>query len=326
MDSSDVRPYLLDFQNRVVARLGAVDGQAFKTDAWTRPATDKLQGSGISRYIENEVFSETQNKVSNEIENGAWLERGACNFSHVWGGALPPSATQHRPELVGAAFEAMGISIVLHPRNPYVPTVHLNVRLLCAKTKTETVSWYGGGMDLTPYYGFETDAIHFHKTCQQALNPLGAKYYPQFKKWCDDYFYLKHRQEPRGIGGIFFDDFAELGFEGGFKMMQAVGEAFLSAYMPIVERRFFTPYTAREREFQSIRRGRYVEFNLVWDRGTLFGLQSGGRTEAILLSMPPNAQWRYDWHPEPGSAEERLYTDFLRPRDWAHETAPSKAA
>jgi coproporphyrinogen III oxidase len=301
MSPSDVRQYLLDLQSRVVTRLGAFDGQAFKTDSWTRSAADKLQGSGISRYI----------------ENGDWLERGACNFSHVWGAALPPSATQHRPELVGAAFEAMGISIVLHPRNPYVPTVHLNVRLLCAQTQNEAVSWYGGGMDLTPYYGFENDAIHFHKTCQTALSSFDGDHYKNFKKWCDDYFYLKHRQEPRGVGGIFFDDLSELGFDGGFKMMQAVGEAFLPAYIPIVERRLQTPFSPREREFQSIRRGRYVEFNLVWDRGTLFGLQSGGRTEAILLSMPPNAQWRYDWRPESGSAEERLYTDFLRPRDWA---------
>jgi coproporphyrinogen III oxidase len=307
MNPSVVRQYLLDLQSRVVARLGAVDNQEFQTDAWTRSPADKLQGSGISRYI----------------ENGEWLERGACNFSHVWGSALPPSATQHRPELVGVAFEAMGVSIVLHPRNPYVPTVHMNVRLLCAQGPENTVSWYGGGMDLTPYYGFELDAIHFHQTCQKSLAPFGKSYYQNFKTWCDDYFFLKHRQEARGIGGIFFDDFSELGFEGGFAMIQAVGESFLPALMPIVERRLQTPYTQRERDFQTLRRGRYVEFNLVWDRGTLFGLQSGGRTEAILLSMPPHAQWRYDWHPEPGSPEERLYTDFLRPRDWAGEVAVS---
>jgi coproporphyrinogen III oxidase len=328
MNPSDVRQYLLDLQSRVVARLGAIDGKEFKTDTWTRPSGEQLQGDGISRYIENRVENPVENRTespvqnhSHQFENNAWLERGACNFSHVKGAALPPSATQHRPELVGAAFEAMGVSIVLHPQNPYVPTVHLNVRLLCAQGPQNTVSWFGGGMDLTPYYGFEADAIHFHQTCQKALLPLGNDYYKKFKAWCDSYFYLKHRQEPRGIGGIFFDDFSELGFEGGFKMMQAVGEAFLPAYMPIVESRLKTPYTQRERDFQAYRRGRYIEFNLVWDRGTLFGLQTGGRTEAILLSMPPTADWRYDWRPKPGTPEARLYTDFLKPRDWASQAA-----
>ena len=230
---------------------------------------------------------------------------------------LPPSATQHRPELAGAPFEALGVSLVFHPRNPYVPTVHMNVRLFAAlPAGKDPVQWFGGGMDLTPYYGFEDDARHFHRACRDALAAFGPDLHPRFKRWCDEYFFLKHRNEPRGIGGIFFDDFSELGFECGFEMLRAVGDAFLGAYVPIVERRRDTPYGEREREFQAIRRGRYVEFNLVFDRGTLFGLQSGGRTESILMSMPPRVRWVYDHRPEPGSAEARLYSDFLKPRDW----------
>jgi coproporphyrinogen III oxidase len=300
--SADVRAYLLGLQERIVAALEAEGGDAFVRDAWQRPAGGKLEGDGISRLV----------------EGGALLERGGCNFSHVQGRALPPSATQHRPELAGAPFEALGVSLVFHPRNPYVPTVHMNVRMLAAhKQGGETVAWFGGGMDLTPYYGFEDDATHFHATCRDALAPYGRELYPRFKQWCDEYFFLKHRNEPRGVGGVFFDDFAELGFDGGFAMTRAVGDAFLAAYLPILRRRRATPYGEREREFQAYRRGRYVEFNLVWDRGTLFGLQSGGRTESILMSLPPVVSWRYDWQPEPGTPEARLYSDFLRPRDWA---------
>ena len=236
-----------------------------------------------------------------------------------------PSASAHRQGLAGRAFEAMGVSLVLHPRNPYVPTVHLNVRCFVAAARpgaapgtpdAEPVWWFGGGMDLTPYYGFEKDAVRFHSVCRQALEPFGPDLHPRFKKWCDEYFYLKHRGEPRGVGGIFYDDFSELGFERSFAMTRSVGDAFLEAYGPIVERRRDTPYGERERDFQAYRRGRYVEFNLVFDRGTLFGLQSGGRTESILCSMPPIVKWRYMWAPEPGSPEAALYTDFLRPRDW----------
>ncbi|HEY8976334.1 MAG TPA: oxygen-dependent coproporphyrinogen oxidase, partial [Burkholderiaceae bacterium] len=235
----------------------------------------------------------------------------------VKGRTLPPSATAARPELAGAAFEALGVSLVLHPRNPYVPTVHMNVRFFEATADgKDPVWWFGGGMDLTPYYGDEADARHFHATCRDALAPFGETLYPRFKKWCDEYFFLKHRNEPRGIGGIFFDDVNELGFEQGFAMLRSVGDAFLAAYLPIVERRRGLPFGERERDFQAYRRGRYVEFNLVWDRGTLFGLQSGGRTEAILMSMPPLAQWRYQWSPQDGTPEAALYADFLRPRDW----------
>jgi coproporphyrinogen III oxidase len=234
------------------------------------------------------------------------------NFSHVLGASLPPSASAGRPELAGRGFEALGVSLVLHPRNPYVPTV-MNVRCLAAG---ETW-WFGGGMDLTPYYGFEEDARHFHAACKAALAPFGAERYPRYKKWCDEYFFLKHRDEPRGIGGIFFDDLNEPDFDTCFAMVRAVGDRFINAYAPIVERRRALAYGEREREFQAWRRGRYVEFNLVYDRGTLFGLQSGGRTEAILMSLPPRVAWRYDWHPEPGSPEARLYTDFLKPKDWA---------
>jgi coproporphyrinogen III oxidase len=302
MNADTARSYFLGLQERIVSGLEAAGGNPFLRDAWTRAPGERLQGDGISRLI----------------EEGTLLERGGCNFSHVKGPSLPPSATQHRPELTGAPFEAMGVSLVLHPRNPYVPTVHMNVRMLAAhKADGEVVAWFGGGMDLTPYYGFEEDAQHFHRVCRDALAPFGEDKYPRFKKWCDEYFFLKHRNEPRGVGGVFFDDFQELGPEGSFAMTQAVGDAFLNAYLPIVERRRALPYGERERDFQAYRRGRYVEFNLVWDRGTLFGLQSGGRTEAIMMSMPPIVKWRYDWHPEAGSPEAQLYSDFLKPRDWA---------
>jgi coproporphyrinogen III oxidase len=301
MNTLAVREYLLALQHGIVAALEQRDGGVFLHDGWTRAPGERLQGDGLTRCI----------------EGGALLERAGCNFSHVRGPQLPPSATQHRPELAGAPFEAMGVSLVLHPRNPYVPTVHMNVRMFCARpAQGEPVSWFGGGMDLTPYYGFEEDAVHFHRTCRDALAPFGPALYPRFKRWCDEYFFLKHRNEPRGIGGVFFDDFAELGFERSFAMLRSVGDAFLGAYLPIVERRRDMPYGEREREFQAYRRGRYVEFNLVYDRGTLFGLQSGGRTESILMSMPPQVSWRYDWHPQAGSAEARLYTEYLRPRDW----------
>jgi coproporphyrinogen III oxidase len=298
----DVRHYLLGLQERIVTALQEEDGHAFLTDAWQKAPEDRLQGDGISRLV----------------EQGGVLERGGCNFSHVKGRAMPPSATQHRPELAGAPFEAMGVSLVMHPRNPYVPTAHMNVRMFAAlPAGKEPVLWFGGGMDLTPYYGFEEDAQHFHRSCREALAPFGEALYPRFKRWCDEYFFLKHRGEPRGVGGVFYDDFAELGFERSFAMTRAVGDAFIDAYRPIVQRRREMPYGERERDFQAYRRGRYVEFNLVWDRGTLFGLQSGGRTESILMSLPPVVKWRYDWKPEADTPEARLYTDFLRPRDWA---------
>ena len=302
VDTAAVRRYLLGLQERIVGALEAEDGHAFLTDGWTREPGGRLEGDGLSRLV----------------EEGGLLERGGCNFSHVKGRTLPPSATQHRPELAGAPFEAMGVSLVMHPRNPYVPTVHMNVRMFAALPEgREPVVWFGGGMDLTPYYGFEEDARHFHQTCREALDVIDTALYPRFKAWCDEYFFLKHRGEPRGVGGVFYDDFAELGFEGSFAMTRAVGDAFVEAYLPIVQRRRHMPYGERERDFQAYRRGRYVEFNLVFDRGTLFGLQSGGRTESILMSMPPIVKWRYAWSPEPGTPEARLYTDFLRPRDWA---------
>ncbi len=306
MDTQAVRSYLLDLQQRIVAGLQAADGGEFISDGWQREPGGRLEGDGLSRLI----------------EGGAVFERGGCNFSHVRGRVLPPSATQHRPELAGAPFEAMGVSLVIHPQNPFVPTVHMNVRMFAAMpADREPVVWFGGGMDLTPYYGFERDAQHFHRSCREALAPHGEDLFPRFKTWCDEYFFLKHRNEPRGVGGIFFDDYAEGGFEAAFATLRSVGDAFLPAYLPIVERRQGYAYGERERDFQAYRRGRYVEFNLVFDRGTLFGLQSGGRTEAILMSMPPVVKWRYDWQPEDGTPEARLYTDFLRPRDWADEPA-----
>ncbi|NUZ05319.1 oxygen-dependent coproporphyrinogen oxidase [Piscinibacter koreensis] len=304
-----VRDYLLGLQRRIVGPLEAEDGMAFVVDRWAREPGGRLEGDGISCLL----------------EGGAVFERAGVGFSHVRGPELPGSATQHRGELAGSPFEALGVSLVLHPRNPYVPTVHMNVRMLAALPPTGSgraaVAWFGGGMDLTPIYGFDDDARHFHRVNRDAVAPFGADAYPAFKRWCDEYFFLKHRGEPRGIGGIFFDDYREGGFDNGFALMQAVGDAFLDAYLPIVRRRRGLAYGERERDFQAYRRGRYVEFNLVWDRGTLFGLQSGGRTESILMSMPPLAAWRYDWQPEPGSPEARLYTDFLRPRDWAAEAA-----
>jgi coproporphyrinogen III oxidase len=299
--STAVREYLLGLQQRIVTALEQLDGGRFERDGWTRAPGERLQGDGLTRCI----------------DDGALFERAGCNFSHVRGTQLPPSATAHRPELAGAPFEALGVSLVIHPRNPYVPTVHMNVRMFAAApVGRDPVQWFGGGMDLTPYYGFEDDARHFHRSCRDALTPFGPELHPRFKRWCDEYFFLKHRDESRGIGGIFFDDFSELGFERSFAMLRAVGDAFLGAYVPIVERRRDTAYGEREREFQALRRGRYVEFNLVYDRGTLFGLQSGGRTESILMSMPPRVQWRYDFKPVPGSAEARLYAEFLQPRDW----------
>ena len=304
MNTQDVRAYLLGLQDSIIGAMEAESGEAFQTDGWVRPAGERLQGDGQSRLI----------------EGGRLLERGGCNFSHVKGEAMPPSATHHRPELAGAPFEAMGVSLVFHPRNPYVPTVHMNVRMFAALPEgREPVVWFGGGMDLTPYYGFEEDAQHFHRANRDALQPFGDDKYPRFKTWCDEYFFLKHRNEPRGIGGVFFDDFSEGGFERSFELMRSVGDAFVGAYLPIVQRRKELLYGEREREFQTYRRGRYVEFNLVFDRGTLFGLQSGGRTESILMSMPPVVTWRYNWSPEEGTPEARLYSDFLRPRDWAAE-------
>jgi coproporphyrinogen III oxidase len=293
MDAQAVHEYLAGLQQRIVSALQDVDGKAFRKDAWTRPEG----GGGTTRVI----------------EEGNVFERGGVNLSRVQGRALPPSASASRPQLAGKAYDAMGVSLVLHPRNPYCPTVHLNVRFFAAGDTW----WFGGGMDLTPYYGFEEDARHFHATCRQALESSGPDYYPRFKRWCDEYFHLRHRNEPRGIGGIFFDDLADRDFDFSFALTRAVGDRFLDAYLPILERRRQHPFGERERSFQAYRRGRYVEFNLVYDRGTLFGLQSGGRTESILMSMPPRAEWRYDWKPDPGSPEARLYEQFLKPRDWA---------
>ncbi len=301
LDLAQVRSYLVGLQARITAALNEIDPTPFVSDAWEKPAGEKLQGNGITKIM----------------EGGPIFERAGCGFSHVTGPQLPPSATQHRPELAGAPFEAMGVSLVFHPRNPHVPTVHMNVRMIAAKPAgQDPVAWFGGGMDLTPYYGHDEDAVHFHQTCKDALEPFGAALYPRFKAWCDQYFCNKHRQEQRGIGGVFFDDFAELGMVRSFEMLQGVGDAFLKAYLPIVHRRKDQPWTERERDFQLYRRGRYVEFNLVWDRGTHFGLQSGGRTESILLSMPPEVRWSYQRQDPVGSSEERLLSHFLVPRDW----------
>ena len=287
-----VRDYLLNLQQAIVSRFEALDGKDFGRDEWKRPEG----GGGITRLI----------------EEGNLLERGGVGFSHVTGTKLPPSASAHRPEIAGRPWEAMGVSLVFHPRNPYVPTVHMNVRCFSAGDAW----WFGGGMDLTPYYPFEEDCAHFHGVQKEALEPFPGLH-ARFKKQCDDYFFLKHRNEPRGIGGTFFDDFNELGFDKSFAVMRAVGDAFLPAYVPIVQRRRDTPYGERERDFQAYRRGRYVEFNLVWDRGTLFGLQSGGRAESILMSLPPVVKWRYQWKPEPGTPEAKLYEVLMPPRDWA---------
>ena len=296
-NTNAVRTWLLSLQERIVSAAEAVDGGQFIRDSWERPEG----GGGISRLI----------------EEGNVLERGGVGFSHVKGSSLPPSAAANRPEVAGHPWEAMGVSLVFHPRNPYAPTVHMNVRFFTTTGEgDQRVWWFGGGMDLTPYYGFEEDAQHFHQTCRNALAPFGSELHPRFKQWCDEYFYLKHRKEARGVGGVFFDDFNSAGFEQSFAMTQSVGDHFIDAYLPILKRRKDSAYGERERDFQAYRRGRYVEFNLVFDRGTLFGLQSGGRTESILMSMPPIVKWRYDWQPEAGSPEAKLYTDFLPHRDW----------
>ena len=296
-----VGDYLRGLQQAIMACVSAIDGKPVLQDPWAKDPGEPLQGNGITMIL----------------EDGAVFERAGCGFSHVTGPRLPGSATQHRPGLAGAPFEALGLSLVFHPRNPYAPTVHMNVRMITATPEAgEPVAWFGGGMDLTPYYGFEEDAVHFHSGCRDALAPFGADRYPRFKAWCDEYFTLKHRGEQRGIGGIFYDDFSEGGFDQGFALMQSVADAFLPAYMPILERRKDTPYGERERAFQLYRRGRYVEFNLVWDRGTHFGLQSGGRTESILMSMPPLASWAYRQMPAPGSPEDDLYKKFIVPRNW----------
>jgi len=283
MDTTRLKDYFTGLQSRIVAELETFDGQPFRTDSWTRPEG----GGGISRLI----------------EEGDFFER--------------------RPQLAGRSWEAMGVSLVLHPRNPYCPTAHMNVRCFVAsKEGEEDVWWFGGGMDMTPYYGQREDVAHFHRTCRDALLPFGDEVYPKYKQWCDDYFFLKHRNEPRGVGGVFFDDLNEGGegwqspFERCFALTQAVGNAFTTAYLPVLAKRRDTPYGERERDFQAYRRGRYVEFNLVWDRGTLFGLQSGGRTESILMSLPPIVKWRYDWKPEAGTPEVELYEVFLQPQDW----------
>ncbi|WP_045856455.1 oxygen-dependent coproporphyrinogen oxidase [Teredinibacter purpureus] len=297
-DKAAVKAYLLDLQNRICADLTVVDGeQQFVEDQWLR----EEGGGGQSRVL---------------VE-GAVIEKGGVNFSHVMGKQMPASATAHRPELAGRSFEAMGVSLVIHPTNPYVPTSHANVRFFIAEKEGEApVWWFGGGYDLTPYYGNQDDCTHWHETAKRACEPFGGEVYPRYKKWCDDYFYLKHRNEPRGIGGLFFDDLNEPGFEQSFALMRAIGDSYTAAYVPIVERRKNIPYGEREREFQLYRRGRYVEFNLVYDRGTLFGLQTGGRTESILMSLPPLVRWQYDWQPEKGSAEAELYDKYLQPTEW----------
>lgn len=297
----DVKSYLLELQDRLCQALAAEDGDSeFREEAWERPEG----GGGRSRVI----------------ENGAVFEKGGVNFSHVYGTTLPPSATAARPELAGRGFHAVGVSWVLHPRNPHIPTSHGNVRFFIAEKAGEPpVWWFGGGYDLTPFYPVHDDVIHWHRIARDACVPFGEEVYPRFKAWCDEYFYLKHRDETRGVGGLFFDDLNAWGFERCFEFQCAVGDSFLEAYLPIVRRRRDTAYGERERAFQGYRRGRYVEFNLVWDRGTLFGLQSGGRTESILMSMPPVAEWHYGWTPEPGSAEESLYRDYLKPRDWLND-------
>lgn len=293
-----VKDYLLDLQDRICDALGAEDGSAtFREDSWER----EQGGGGRSRVL----------------ENGVVIEKGGVNFSHVFGDQLPPSATAARPELAGRSFQAMGVSLVIHPKNPYAPTSHANVRFFVAeKDGEDPVWWFGGGFDLTPYYGFEEDVVHWHQTARDACEPFGNEIYPEFKTWCDDYFYLKHRDEPRGVGGLFFDDLNRFDFDTSFALMRSVGDAYVPAYQPILARRKGHDYGERERQFQLYRRGRYVEFNLVYDRGTIFGLQSGGRTESILMSLPPLVRWDYDYHPEPGSAEIELYQKFLIHREW----------
>ncbi len=296
-DTERVKTYLLALQDRICEALSALDGKAFVEDSWQREAG----GGGRSRVL----------------AKGNLIEKGGVNFSHVFGTGLPASATAHRPELAGRNFQAMGVSLVIHPHNPHIPTSHANVRFFIAEKPGEPpVWWFGGGFDLTPYYGFEEDCIHWHRVAKAACDPFGETVYPCYKRWCDEYFYLKHRDEPRGIGGLFFDDLNTPDFESSFALMRSIGDAYIEAYRPIVERRRDLPWTEEQRDFQLHRRGRYVEFNLVYDRGTLFGLQSGGRTESILMSLPPEVRWSYDWSPDPGSDEARLYEEFLRPRDW----------
>jgi len=293
-----VKDYLLGLQDRICEELAEEDGSAtFREESWDR----EQGGGGRSRVL----------------ENGAVIEKGGVNFSHVFGSQLPPSATAARPELAGRSFQAMGVSLVIHPKNPYVPTSHANVRFFVAeKDGEEPVWWFGGGFDLTPFYGFEEDVVHWHQTAKTACDPFGEGLYAEFKRWCDDYFHIKHRDEPRGVGGLFFDDLNRFDFETSFALMRSVGDAYIPAYRPIVARRKDHEYGDRERQFQLYRRGRYVEFNLVYDRGTLFGLQSGGRTESILMSLPPLVRWDYDWHPQPDSAESELYRKFLIHREW----------
>ena len=297
IDKNAVKSYLLGLQDSICTGLQAEDGSHWQEDNWTRPEG----GGGRSRGL----------------VDGPVIEKGGVNFSHVFGDQMPASATQSRPDLAGRSFEAMGVSLVIHPHNPYVPTSHANVRFFIAeKAGAEPVWWFGGGYDLTPYYGNEEDCRHWHQTAKQACDPFSEALYPRLKHWCDDYFYLKHRDEPRGVGGLFFDDFNELGFDQSFAFMRAVGDSYLNAYLPIVRRQRERDYGESERNFQLYRRGRYVEFNLVWDRGTLFGLQTGGRTESILMSLPPLVRWEYDWKPELGSAEAELYEKYLIHRDW----------
>ncbi len=305
IDVAAVEAYLRSLQRRIVGSLEAIDGGRFETDRWTKAAGEPLGGQGVTCIL----------------EDGAVLERGGVGFSNVDGRTMPASATQARPELAGRGFDAMGVSLVLHPRNPQAPTVHLNVRFFIARPPASApdapaIWWFGGGMDLTPAYGYDDDAVHFHRTCRDALLPFGEDLHPRFKDWCDRYFHLKHRNEMRGVGGIFFDDFNALPFDDCFAMMRAVGDAFLPAYLPILERRRGLPFNDAQRHWQALRRGRYVEFNLVFDRGTLFGLQSGGRTESILMSMPPTAAWRYDVRPAAGSPEALLTERYLVPRAW----------
>jgi coproporphyrinogen III oxidase len=297
-DKAAVKAYLLDLQDRICKALADEDGGAkFVEDNWTRTEG----GGGRTRVL----------------ADGHVIEKGGVNFSHVQGAQMPASATAHRPELAGRAFEAMGVSLVIHPKNPYVPTSHANVRFFIAeKEGAEPVWWFGGGYDLTPYYGNEADVIHWHNTARNACVEFGEDVYPRYKKWCDEYFYLKHRNEARGVGGLFFDDLNEQGFERSFAFLRAIGDSFVPAYQPIIAARKNMAYGERERQFQLYRRGRYVEFNLVYDRGTLFGLQTGGRTESILMSLPPLVRWEYDFHPQAGSAEAELYEKFLPHRDW----------
>jgi coproporphyrinogen III oxidase len=299
VDAIAVKRYLIELQDRITAAVESVDSARFIRDPWVRPEG----GGGESRIL----------------SEGRVFERAGVSISHVLGEKMPPSASNQRQEIAGAPFEAMGLSLVFHPRNPYVPTTHCNVRFLIARPGSGPVWWFGGGFDLTPYYPFDEDVLHWHRTARDACQPFGAGVYGKYKSWCDRYFFLPHRNETRGVGGLFFDDLNESGFDDSFAFLRSVGDHFLPAYLPILERRRDQAYGDRERQFQLYRRGRYVEFNLVYDRGTLFGLQSRGRTESILMSMPPMVRWEYDWHPEQGSPEARLYQDFLRPRDYLTE-------